>query len=61
MTIDTCAEYWTRLNYETVATKSRSVCLVENYVTHTVRNQLPTPIELNLMTEKCRRHVMHYV
>jgi hypothetical protein len=29
-------EHWTRLNYGVVATKVRTVCLVEDYVTHTV-------------------------
>jgi hypothetical protein len=41
-------EHWTRLNYGVIATKVRTVCLVEDYVTHTVRIQLPTPVELNI-------------
>jgi hypothetical protein len=44
-------EHWTRLNYGVVATKVRTVCLVEAYVTHTVRIQLPTPVELNITVE----------
>jgi hypothetical protein len=44
-------EHWTRLNYGVVATKVRTVCLVEDYVTHTVRIQLPTPVELNITVE----------
>jgi hypothetical protein len=44
-------EHWTRLNYGVVATKVRTVCLVEGYVTHTVRIQLPTPVELNITLE----------
>jgi hypothetical protein len=41
-------EHWTRLNYGVVATKVRAVCLAEDYVTHTVRIQSPTPVELNI-------------
>jgi hypothetical protein len=44
-------EHWTRLNYGVVATKTRTVCLVEDYAVHTVGIQLPTPFELNITVE----------
>jgi hypothetical protein len=44
-------EHWTRLNYGVVATKMRTVCLVEDYAVHTTRIQLPAPVELNMTVE----------
>jgi hypothetical protein len=44
-------EHWTRLNYGVVATKARTVCLVEDYAVHTIRIQLPVPVELNITLE----------
>jgi hypothetical protein len=43
--------HWTRLNYGVVATKTRTVCLVEDYAIHTIRIQLPAPVELNITLE----------
>jgi hypothetical protein len=44
-------EHWTRLNYGVVATKARTVSLVEDYAVHTIRIQLPVPVELNMTLE----------
>jgi hypothetical protein len=39
--------HWTRLNYGVIAVKSRTVCLIDGYETHTVEIKLP-----NLMQTK---------
>jgi hypothetical protein len=39
--------HWTRLNYGVTAVKTRTVCFIDGYETHTVEIKLPTPIQLN--------------
>jgi hypothetical protein len=34
--------YWTRLNYGAVAIKTKTVCLIDDYATHTIEIKLPT-------------------
>jgi hypothetical protein len=43
--------HWTRLNYGVVATKTGTVCLVEDYAIHTVRIQLPALVELDISVQ----------
>jgi hypothetical protein len=43
--------FWTRINYGVVATKTKTVCLIDDYATHTIEIKLPTATPTNITTE----------
>jgi hypothetical protein len=49
---DEFPDYWTRLNYGVIAVKQKSVCLIDDYVVHSVRIPLPAPVQLNVSSEE---------
>jgi hypothetical protein len=43
--------YWTRVNYGSVAIKTITVCLIDDFATHTMEIKLPTLTQMNVTND----------